>query len=467
MLESLEKFTSSALSSQNTKLALVAVAASVSTAAAILGYQGSQRKKRIQQFKDDVHKTAPPPSLDASFASLSESVTFGPGPQKSMPVFDEELVQEQLARNIAFLGEEGVQKLRNSFVIIVGVGGVGSWAANMLIRSGVGKVRLIDFDQVTLSSLNRHATAVQADVGTPKVIAMKKAFRNIAPWVEVDARVELFQESSADELLSGNPDYVVDAIDNINTKIALLKYCYDRKIPCMSSMGAGAKADPSRVQISDISETFEDPLARAVRRKLKKLGVESGVTVAYSTEKPHHVKLLPLDESQAQEADEYSALPDFRARILPVLGPLPAIFGMAMATYIICKLGNWPMDPLPTKLRDGLYSRLHRELYTREKKLDPSIDTIALDRRDVGYVLEEVFRSRSALSQSMDKLGLCRWKVSEPLTLQNVVVLTKSEIEKHTKLPKDADLVEVYGQKAVEYVESRFKEEEQLSRLRG
>ncbi|KAF9161048.1 hypothetical protein DFQ27_002695 [Actinomortierella ambigua] len=466
MLESLEKWTSSALSSPNTKTALVAVAASVSTAAVILGYQGTQRKKRIQQFKDDVRKSAPPPSLDASIVSLSDSASYGPGLNRSAVAFDEELIQEQLSRNIAFLGEEGVQKLRNSFVIVVGAGGVGSWAANMLIRSGVGKIRLIDFDQVTLSSLNRHATAVQADVGTPKVIAMKKAFRNIAPWVEVDARVELFQEDSAEELLSGNPDYVVDAIDNINTKIALLKYCYDHKIPCMSSMGAGAKADPSRVQISDISETFEDPLARAVRRRLKKLGVESGVTVAYSTEKPHHVKLLPLDESQAQEADEYSALPDFRARILPVLGPLPAIFGMAMATYIVCKLGNWPMDPLPTKLRDGLYTRLHRELYTREKKLDPSVDTIALDRRDVGYVLEEVYRSRSAISQSMDKLGLCRWKVSEPLTLQNVVVLTKSELDKHTKLPADADLVEIYGQKVVDYVESRFKEEEQLSRLR-
>jgi len=120
----------------------------------------------------------------------------------------------------------------------------------------VGKIRLIDFDQVSLSSLNRHATAIQADVGTPKVLAMKKAFKSLAPWVEVDARVELFQKESAEELLSGNPHYVVDAIDNINTKLALLKFCYDRNIPVMSSMGAGAKADPSRIQISDISETF-------------------------------------------------------------------------------------------------------------------------------------------------------------------------------------------------------------------
>ncbi|KAF9534548.1 hypothetical protein BGW38_010453, partial [Lunasporangiospora selenospora] len=95
---------------------------------------------------------------------------------------NEDMIREQLSRNIAFLGEEGVEKLRNSFVIIVGAGGVGSWAASMLIRSGVGRIRIIDFDQVSLSSLNRHATAVQGDVGTPKVLSMKKAFQAIAPW---------------------------------------------------------------------------------------------------------------------------------------------------------------------------------------------------------------------------------------------------------------------------------------------
>ncbi|KAI1300994.1 hypothetical protein EDD11_005893 [Mortierella claussenii] len=480
----LEKFTSSSsgavLNSQATKLTLVALAASFTTAAVILGVQGSQRKRRVKQLKDNLRKSIPPPpafdtdsNLNNSFVGMTPLSSNLQQQELSQQLFqdsrlelDEELVQEQLARNIAFLGQEGVDKLRKSFVVIVGAGGVGSWAASMLIRSGVGKIRIIDFDQVSLSSLNRHATAVQADVGTPKVLAMKRAFRSVAPWVEVDARVELFQEENAEELLSGNPDYVIDAIDNINTKLALLKFCYDHKLPVMSSMGAGAKADPSRVQISDISETFEDPLARAVRRKIKKMGVDTGIQVVYSTEKPHHVKLLPLDETQAQEADEYSALPDFRARILPVLGPLPAMFGMSMATFITCKIADWPMDPLPIKLRESLYLRIHRELTVREHRLDKSVDTIALDRRDVGYVIEEIFRGKSAVSQSMDKIGLCRWKRGEPLSLQNVVVLTKSEMTKHAKLPLDADLVEVYGQDVVDYVESKFKEEADISRLR-
>ncbi|GJJ71963.1 tRNA threonylcarbamoyladenosine dehydratase [Entomortierella parvispora] len=480
---------SPAFNSQATKLTLVAAAASFTTAALILGVQGSQKKRRVRQLKDDLRKSIPPPPTydqgSESFATgeyTSPIVLPGTGASPATVIdargaiqpggaleMDEELVKEQLARNIAFLGEEGVEKLRNSFVIIVGAGGVGSWAASMLVRSGVGKIRLIDFDQVSLSSLNRHATAVQADVGTPKVTAMKKAFRSIAPWVEVDARVELFQEDAAEELLSGNPDYVIDAIDNINTKLALLKFCYDHKIPVISSMGAGAKADPSRVQISDISETFEDPLARAVRRKIKKMGVDTGIEVVYSTEKPHHVKLLPLDETQAQEADEYSALPDFRSRILPVLGPLPAMFGMAMATFITCKIADWPMEPVPIKLREALYLRVHRELRVREQRLDtnvPKVETIALDRRDVGYVIEEIFRGKSVVSKSMDKIGLCRWKRAEPLSLQNVVVLTKSEMDKHVKLPLDADLAEVYGQEVVDYVEERFREEAEISRLR-
>ncbi|KAG0330647.1 hypothetical protein BG004_002046 [Podila humilis] len=471
----LEKFSPAVMNSQSTKMTLVAIAASFTTAAVLLGYQGSQRKRRVQQLKDDLRSSIPPPP-SANFDRI-ETSNMGVLIQQSTKQkealrddqaasFDEELVREQLARNIAFLGEEGVEKLRNSFVIIVGAGGVGSWAASMLIRSGVGKIRIIDFDQVSLSSLNRHATAVQADVGTPKVIAMKKAFRQVAPWVEVDARVDLFQEDAAEELLSGNPDYVVDAIDNINTKLALLKFCYDHKIPVMSSMGAGAKADPSRVQISDISETFEDPLARAVRRKIKKMGVDTGIDVVYSTEKPHHVKLLPLDETQALEADEYAALPDFRSRILPVLGPLPAMFGMSMATFITCKIGGWPMDPLPIKLRDGLYQRIHRDLKVREGRLDPDVETIALDRRDVGYVIEEIWRGKSAISKSMDKIGLCRWKRDEPLTLQNVVLLTKSELDHHVKLPLDTDMAAEYGQEVVDFVESRFSEEAAISRMR-
>ncbi|KAF8946446.1 hypothetical protein BGZ47_000516 [Haplosporangium gracile] len=478
---------------QSTKLVVVAAAASVATAAILLGYQGSQRKQRTRNIKDDLKLSIAADikaqaAANSQSASLAHSTAAAPpqaarSPQADEKVeFDEELVQEQLARNIAFLGEEGVQKLRNSFVVVVGAGGTGSWAASMLIKSGVGKIRIIDFDHVSLSGLNQHATVTRNDIGTPKAIAMKRAFRTIAPWVHVDARVERLQGDSVASLLSGNPDYVVDCIGDLSSKLDLLKYCYDNKIPVMSTMGAGAKADPSRVQISDISETFEDPLARAVRRRLKKLGVDTGIDVVFSSEKPYQAKPQPADSSNNNSTSQhhshddeknggYSPLPNFPSRTaLPVFGPLPAMFGMSMATFITCKIAGWAMDPLPNKNRTELYQRLHRDLKFQEEERAASqgktVTDIPLDRRDVGYIVEEIFRGgKSGLSQSMDRIAVCRWKREEPLSVTNVVVLTQREMERHMALPADADLEKVYGKEAIAFVEGLFREEKQICRL--
>lgn len=128
----------------------------------------------------------------------------------------------------------------------------------------------------------RHSVAELDDVGTPKVLACQRHYDAIAPWVDVDARVELFSLEDADRLLAGKPDWVIDCIDNIQTKVDLLKYCHDRGIKVFSAMGAGGKYDPTRVQISDISTTFEDPLARTVRQKLKRQGVATGIPVVVS-----------------------------------------------------------------------------------------------------------------------------------------------------------------------------------------
>ena len=137
-------------------------------------------------------------------------------------------------------------------------------------------------------------------------------------------------------------------------------------------MGAGAKCDPTRIQISDISNTIYDPLARAVRRRLRTLGVSSGIPVVYSTEVPGDVKLLPLPEEEFQKGlvKELGAFDDFRVRILPVIGPLPSIFGLHAATYILCELAGKPIsNPLPIKGRKKLYERLLRDLLNRESKL--------------------------------------------------------------------------------------------------
>ncbi|KAJ3060293.1 hypothetical protein HDU99_005984, partial [Rhizoclosmatium hyalinum] len=232
---------------------ITAAAIGAASAIAVLSVsQALSKKSQVRKLKDE-------------FRGLSHFPPLEPPKPKEVKSSDvpEELIREQLSRNYSFLGEEGMKSVRSSFVIIVGLGGVGSHAAHMLVRSGVQKIRIIDFDQVSLSSLNRHAVAIHADVGTSKAACLVKHFKEIAPQAEVEAMVELFNIDVADRLLSGNPDYVLDCIDNLNTKIDLIKYCHDHKLPIISSMGAGAKADPSRIQIADVSDTSEDPLARA------------------------------------------------------------------------------------------------------------------------------------------------------------------------------------------------------------
>ncbi|KAI9090815.1 hypothetical protein DFS34DRAFT_653873 [Phlyctochytrium arcticum] len=437
--------------------AAVAVAASVVTAGAILLVQRKDKQKRIQELKKDIYDSIP------STANLSPLIRRKIDIQESR--VDEGLVREQLSRNYAFLGEQGVADVRKAFVIVVGLGGVGSHAAHMLLRSGVEHLRLIDFDQVSLSSLNRHAVATQADVGVPKGTCLKNHFEEIAPHAKIDVKNELFNLAAADHLLKGKPDYVLDCIDNLNTKMDLIKYCVDHKIKIISSMGAGAKADPSRIQIADISETFEDPLARATRRGLKLKGVESGVTVVYSTEKPGPVKLLPLEETKVDNADEYSALPDFRVRILPVLGTLPALFGMCMASYVTTELAKWPTMPLAIKLRDKTYMRLHRDLVNKEKDQFKSSDNLPLNVADIGYIFEEIWRGRSALSGGFDKLHLTRWDVSKPASFQNLICLTRGEVEKHEKLTFD-QLPSYYSEEFLKFVNERFKEERKINKWR-
>ncbi|OAV93299.1 hypothetical protein PTTG_11767 [Puccinia triticina 1-1 BBBD Race 1] len=385
------------------------------------------------------------------------------------PVHDESLITEQLARNLAFLGPQGNQDVRNAFVIIVGLGGVGSAAATSLVRSGVGRIRLIDFDQVTLSSLNRHATATREDVGVAKVVSCKNFYQKIAPWLKIDALVEQFTLSDAPRLLEGNPDWVLDCIDNITTKVDLLTYCKKNDLKVLSALGAASKADPSRIQIADISMTFEDPLARSVRRRLRQNGIISGVPVVYSTEKPNeNVRLLPLPEDEFQKGNvgELSALADFRVRILPVLGPLPSMFGQAMAAHAITQLANFPTQPLPIKNRTKVYHRIFNDLLAREFRLCGAT-TIPFSDEDIGYIFEDLFRGRSVVHPTLKVSShpcMVRWTMNEELHWTNCVVMDRAEADAHQQkvLVDRQDPMVVWGPETVNLVQARFSEELQM-----
>ncbi|KAE9402666.1 hypothetical protein BT96DRAFT_1017423 [Gymnopus androsaceus JB14] len=428
--------------SHKAQLIAAALSASVATAGLIASYNAYTRRGKRKELNDEILRSIESKGSNFNFQKHLPS----PNPNSSVPPpssvsgssYDEGLIREQLARNYAFFGDEGMKKIRGGTVVVVGCGGVGSWAAVMLVRSGISNIRLVDFDYITLSSLNRHATALLDDVGIPKVKSIEKTLKSIAKWVKVDARIDLWRKEDGGALLEG-ADWVIDAIDNIQTKVDLLKYCNDNGIKVFASMGAGAKSDPTRVQISDISYTIYDPLARSVRRRLRLLGVSSGIPVVYSTEVPGDVKLLPLDEEEFKKGPvkELGVFDDFRVRILPVLGPLPSIFGLHIATYILCELAGKPiLNPLAIKGRRKLYERLWKDLLHREEKLaGQTLNRIPFDEDDIGLLFEDIHRGRSVFPphEVPTKPALVRWDLSQPLTMENCVVMEEKDAVKHIK----------------------------------
>ena len=239
----------------------------------------------------------------------------------------------------------------------------------------------------------------------------------------------------------------------------------ENKLRVLASMGSGAKCDPTRIQIADISETFEDPLARATRKGLRTKGITSGIPVVYSTEKPGKVSLLPLDEDKVQEAQEFSTLPNFRARILPVLGTLPALFGNTMASFVVTQLAEWPMEPLPFKCRDRIYQRLLRDALLKEVKQYNNKQGISLSTADIGFVFEEIWRGRSALSGAFEKLALVRWDKAKPFTYGNIVCLTKMEAERHEELTVD-EFTRHYSPDFLTFVHRRLEKEKEENEWR-
>ncbi|KAF6225759.1 hypothetical protein HO133_009761 [Letharia lupina] len=497
-------------SSHHAQLAAAVVLSGVTVAALIYGTQAIRRKEAVQELKasipelDETHHAdmltdfgaaSPPPKAsreDERVSALARRAQQGD--------YDKDLITEQLTRTTSFLGSDRFALLRDSFVIVVGLGGVGSHCTSALARSGVSKIRLIDFDQVTLSSLNRHAVATLADVGTPKVECVPKRLQAIVPWVQWEPFNEVWKQEQAERLFGPwctgkgrNPDYVVDAIDNIDSKVALLEYCHKHGVRVVSSMGAGCKSDPTRVFVGDISASVEDPLSRVTRRRLRAVGISEGIPVVYSTEKPGPGKaqLLPLPEEEflKGQTNELSVLPDFRARILPVLGTMPAVFGYTMANFAVLELTGYPHESGAGKGREKMYANILANLQGLEERLAryEGADSLGLKipvtKDDVGYLVEEVYRGKSVVSNLPTRLALVRWKVPEGgfqieenregrksvrLSLNELVCMTKDEAAAHEKdvLKGGRGPDEIYSINVLQLVERRKREERHYDQYR-
>ena len=191
----------------------------------------------------------------------------------------------EFCRTELLIGEEGIEKLHNSKVIVFGIGGVGSFVVEALTRAGVGNLILVDNDTICISNLNRQIHATQVTVGNVKVEAMKARVLSINPNCNVEAKQEFITADNIQEIIPEDIDYVVDAIDTVTSKLALAEYCYKNEIKIMSSMGTGNKLDPTMFQVSDVYKTKVCPLAKVMRYELKKRGVKK-LKVVYSEEMP-------------------------------------------------------------------------------------------------------------------------------------------------------------------------------------
>jgi tRNA A37 threonylcarbamoyladenosine dehydratase len=192
--------------------------------------------------------------------SLGRAIRAGAG--------ESALRDEQMSRSRQFF-DDGQDRIEGAFVVVVGMGGVGSHAANMMVRGGLGRLRCIDFDNVSLSSLNRHATATRAEVGEPKVKAFRDHLLKVCPWCEIEAVSAIFRGEDADRLLAGKPDLVIDCIDDTATKAQLLMACDRLGLECVSSLGAGGKSDPTRIHVAQLDDCVVDPLASKLRYRLR------------------------------------------------------------------------------------------------------------------------------------------------------------------------------------------------------
>ncbi len=242
---------------------------------------------------------------------------------------------ERFSRTRALLGDKKFALLQQAMVTIVGIGAVGGYAAEGLARAGVGRLRLVDFDTIQPSNINRQILALESSIGQPKVEAARERIGLINPECQVEAMQLFAADETLDTILSPHPDILIDAIDSLNPKIQLLTGAYRRKISTFSSMGAALRTDPLKIRTGDIMTSNHCPLAKHVRNRLRRQGIDGGIHCIYSTERVEFAY-------QGPEKTETAASPyEDRGRKRNVLGSLPTItgiFGLTLANEAILQL---------------------------------------------------------------------------------------------------------------------------------
>ena len=225
-------------------------------------------------------------------------------------------------RTELLLGAEGLQKLAAAHVLVVGLGGVGACAAEMIARAGVGRMTLVDPDAVSESNINRQLPALHSSVGRPKAEVVAARLKDINPDLQLTVIQEFLSEENIASILKPEYSYVVDAIDTLSPKIALIQWCLRNSRPLVSSMGSGAKTDITKVRIADISKTNMCPLAYMLRKRLRHYGINEGFLAVYSEERPVEGAMV-REESRNKRSN------------VGTVSYMPAVFGCACAQAVI------------------------------------------------------------------------------------------------------------------------------------
>jgi len=242
-------------------------------------------------------------------------------------------MEHWLSRTEMLLGAENLRKLKESHVLVAGLGGVGSWAAEMICRAGVGAMTIIDGDRITAANINRQLPALTSTTGRIKAEVMKERLLDINPSLKIRVIAEFIRDQRMIDILEEDKyDYIVDAIDTLSPKVFLIYHSLRLNLRIVSSMGAGGKYDPSAIRVADISETNFCNLARMLRKKLHKLGVNKGFAAVYSPE--------AVDKDLIVRGSDESN----KASSVGTMSYMPAAFGIACASVVIRELAGIPVS---------------------------------------------------------------------------------------------------------------------------
>lgn len=233
-----------------------------------------------------------------------------------------------MSRTNLLLGEEKIEKLVNSHVLVVGLGGVGGICAEMIARAGVGKMTIVDADTVDPSNRNRQIPATKSTEGKLKAEVLADRIRDINPEIDLTVLCEYLRDERMFEVLdSNNFDYAVDCIDTLAPKLFFIKGCKERGLPLISSMGAGGKVDPTRVRVVDLFDTYNCTLSKHVRKRLRQMGVKENVKVVWSPEDIDPTRVVPMQGTN-------------KSSIIGTISYMPAVFGCTVASVVIRDLYN-------------------------------------------------------------------------------------------------------------------------------